>query len=497
MFRFFKYGSVKIISVVFLGIVLLVGTLVVHSYQLRVDSARNSQISRLDVIGQTVVSEIDVHELKKAIDQVVDEENGQSYSKRRLITTLNSISQLYKLKNPIRIIRVTEDDSVEVIASSTLQSVRQAPCHKDLLIESYFSGRKAQEHIYNEATIITSITQLRANDGKLLAGVQLTFPFQTVLDAEQSRLFDQVLLSILILSLLGILMFKSIISALHKAAVRESKLNLKKTIVEGKNHELTASIKYAQRLQSAFNPKKKVLQQSFHKFFSINIPKDIIGGDFFWFHDQPSMNLKVVVQADCTGHGVPGAMMGVLGNTLLAEIVGDYDVFDPAMILELMNRKLMNLLQQENAESLSDGMDIAVCVLNTETNKLTYAAANQSIIVVRDNELVQLRGDRNPIGGFHFELDRKFSNKKVDLKKNDKVYMYTDGYQDQFGGEYGKRLKRKGFHEIILATSANAFDQQRKLFLERFTNWKGAREQVDDVSLFGFEMGLFNKVCHL
>ncbi len=487
MFRFFKYGSVKIISVVFLGIVLLVGTLVVHSYQLRVKSARNAQISRLGVIGQTVVSEIEVSELKECLN-LPSEERERSMDMRQLVGTLNRISLLYQLKKPIRIIRVTEDDIVEVIASSYLQDVQQPQFHDELLIESYFSGKKAQEHIFDDSTSLTSIVQLRASDGELVAGVQLTFPFQQTINAEQSTLYNQIIWSIIILTLLGILMFRSIISALRKVAVRESKLHLKKTIVESKNHELTASINYAKRLQSAFYPKKKVLEKSFQNFFNINLPKDIIGGDFFWFHDQPSMNLKIVVQADCTGHGVPGAMMGVLGNTLLAEIVGDYDVFDPAMILELMNRKLMTLLQQENAESLSDGMDIAVCALNTSTNVLTYAAANQSIIVVRDNELVQLRGDRNPIGGFHFELDRKFSNKKVNLKKKDKIYMFTDGFQDQFGGEYGKRLKRKGFHDIILATSANVFTEQRKLFLERFTAWKGAREQVDDVSLFGFEI---------
>lgn len=488
MFRFFKYGSVKIISVVFFGIVLLVGTLVVHSYQLRIQSARKSQVSKLKAIGQSVISKIQSRDLTNAIVFDSADSSRTNSELKQVKELLSSVAEFHHLQEPIRIIHRTSEVELTVVASSSHHTVEPEYDISFPTTQNSELGSLANESVHGESITISTISNISNSSDQVLVGVQLISPFQSVLEIEQAKLYDQIIFSTAVLFLIGILMIKTMMATMHKEAVRENKLNLKNTIIERKNHDITASINYAKRLQSAFKPKDIVLQKSFSEFFSINMPKDIIGGDFFWFHDQPSMNLKVVVQADCTGHGVPGAMMSVLGNTLLAEIVIDYDVFDPATILELMNRKLMTLLHQENAESLSDGMDIAVCALNTKTNELTYAAANQSVILIRDNELIQLRGDRNPIGGFHFALDRKFSNKSVKLRRNDMVYMYTDGYQDQFGGEFGKRLKRRGFHNLLLATSANAFSQQRNILLEKFSDWKGAREQVDDVSLLGFEI---------
>ncbi|MFT4678967.1 MAG: serine phosphatase RsbU (regulator of sigma subunit) [Flavobacteriales bacterium] len=488
MLRFFKYGSVKIFCVVFFGIVVLVGTLIVHSFQLRIESVRKSHVAKLETIGRTVVNEIKAQKLFLTAGDHAFSDRKESPEKSRLNALLLHVAELHLLKEPIRLVLRNQEGDLAIISTASFDDIHSIDCANKSELEDSHLAILANTSMYDESKRLSSFTDILDENGKHVAAVQLSLPFQPVLDLERSRLYDQIGISAATLLLIGALMCKSIMATMRKEWVRESKLKLKNAIIERKNQDITASIKYAKRLQSAFKPKQSVLEKSFSKFFAINMPKDIIGGDFFWFHDQPSMDLKVVVQADCTGHGVPGAMMSVLGNTLLAEIVVDYDVFDPAMILELMNQKLMTLLNQENAESLSDGMDISVCALNTKTNELTYAAANLSVILIRDNELIQLRGDRNPIGGFHFELDRKFSNKTVSLKKNDQIYMYTDGYQDQFGGEFGKRLKRRGFHNLLLATSANSFSQQHDILLDKFTDWKGAREQVDDVSLLGFEI---------
>ncbi|MCB0761209.1 MAG: SpoIIE family protein phosphatase [Flavobacteriales bacterium] len=438
MKNFWRHGITKMVGVIFVGMTLAIVALISHGHQLRVDHEYTLRKEKMELVARALKYEIER-----------DHSNG-------------SIPGL-------------------------IESVRH---HLDLpaAISIHFDQSGPVHQIMQEEGQLTYNLELQSGHSANVPTIRINWPITSWLQEESDLVNLQIATSAFTLLFLAFFALRILLNSTHTERVKRNKFQLKSNLIEQKNQDLTASIQYARKLQSALKPDDRQLDSSFENFFNISLPRDIIGGDFFWFHDQPSANVKIAIQADCTGHGVPGAMMSVLGNTLLAEIVVDYDIYDPAMILELMNKKLMLLLKQDGVDTIADGMDISVFSLNTDTGKLTYAGANQSIVIVRNGEMIVIKGDRSPLGGFHFESRRKFTNRFIRTNPGDRIYMYTDGFKDQFGGEKGKRMKRKGFEELLLNTSQLPLAQQHEELLNSFSDWKGAREQVDDVSLVGFEL---------
>ena len=192
--------------------------------------------------------------------------------------------------------------------------------------------------------------------------------------------------------------------------------------------------------------------------------------------------------ADCTGHGVPGGFMSMLGTALLNEIINEKNIYEPADILDMLKLKIiMALRQSENASENKDGMDIALFQINLNTQELTFAGANNSLYLLRDEKLRELKGDKFPIG-FDGRNDKQFSQQKIKLEPDDLLYLFTDGYPDQFGGPQGKKFKYKPLEEKLIAISQRPMDEQRNALLSLHDNWKGNLEQVDDICVVGIRI---------
>ena len=273
--------------------------------------------------------------------------------------------------------------------------------------------------------------------------------------------------------------------------IQRDEIEKKKNNLQRKNEEVTHSIEYASRIQSALMPMVKHFYNSFSDHFILFKPRDIVSGDFYWITQK---NRKVfVTAADCTGHGVPGAFMSMLGISFLNEIVNEKDSNNSctaAEILDELRNMVKDSLHQTSDEGKSkDGMDMAFCIIDYEKEKIQYAGANNPLIIFRNNgEFEEIKADRMPIGIYLKKEEKPFTNHTIDFKQGDAFYMFSDGYPDQFGGPNDKKFKKKNLKNLLSDIYDRNMEEQHRLLDHNFEEWKGDRIQTDDVILLGFRM---------
>lgn len=288
--------------------------------------------------------------------------------------------------------------------------------------------------------------------------------------------------------------------------IARDELSLQKDVVEKqkeeiavKNKDLTDSIQYAKRIQQAILTSEPYLNEMFlpegqdPSYFVLYKPKDIVAGDFYWAFYTPC-NKAIWVAADSTGHGVPGAFMSMIGNSLLNEIVVEKSIYEPAEILNQMRIGIIKALGQGAASSekiqdgsvisMQDGMDAAVVVWNKQSNILNYAGANNSLWYIRNGILTELDPDAQPVG-YYGEFEKPFTTRELQLIKGDSIYTFTDGYADQFGGPNGKKFKYKTFKNLLISIQNETMSGQKEILSNTIEQWRGNLEQVDDICVFG------------
>jgi len=251
------------------------------------------------------------------------------------------------------------------------------------------------------------------------------------------------------------------------------------------NADVKASINYAERIQRSMLPEEPRLQEYFSDFFIYFKPRDIVSGDFYWF--RSIQNYLVIAAADCTGHGVPGAFMSMLGMSLLNEIINDMPIDSPNIILDKIRKKIKSALKQKGTlGEMRDGMDMALCVINTETHHLQFAGAHNPLYIIRNNELIHFKGDPQPLA--IYEREREFTLNSIDLQPNDCFYLFTDGYADQFGGTEGKKFMSKNFKDLILKIHKQPMKMQKLELEKNYKEWRNNMEQMDDLLVMGFRL---------
>jgi serine phosphatase RsbU (regulator of sigma subunit) len=250
-----------------------------------------------------------------------------------------------------------------------------------------------------------------------------------------------------------------------------------------KNNEITDSINYARRIQKAILPPENKLKSFFDEMFVLYLPKDIIAGDFYWLEKKDDFIYFAV--ADCTGHGVPGAMVSVICNNALNRSLFEFNIIYPADILNKCRDIIIKEFEGSD-EIIKDGMDISLGALNLKNLKLYWSGAHNPLVVIRNEEWIEYKANKFPVG-FYVE-NLPFVQHEIELKKDDLIYLFSDGYIDQFGGERGKKLKMKAFKGIIMQHHQQAVSIQKEMLKESFENWKNNYEQIDDVCVMGIKV---------
>lgn len=265
-----------------------------------------------------------------------------------------------------------------------------------------------------------------------------------------------------------------------EVVAQKEEVEKQKVLIEEKNKDIMDSIKYAKRIQDAILPNNDTIDQCFSDAFVLYKPKDIVSGDFYWIKEKEGKSLFAAV--DCTGHGVPGAFVSIIGNNGLNRAINEFKLVQPSLILDRLTMIVEEAFVQEGYD-VKDGMDMALCSLDREKGILQYAGANNPLYHVRDGKLHEVKADKQPIGSFD---DRKpYTNHELEVKEGDCIYILSDGYPDQFGGPRGKKFKYKPLKRILEKVGDQPMAEVHDMLNITFEEWRGDHEQIDDVCIIG------------
>jgi ligand-binding sensor domain-containing protein/serine phosphatase RsbU (regulator of sigma subunit) len=297
--------------------------------------------------------------------------------------------------------------------------------------------------------------------------------------------------SCLILAAIGVMLYikireKNLIEEKRileiKVAERTAEVVQKSMEIEEKNRDITASIRYAERIQRAMLPR----EDTFHDTFVLYMPKDIVSGDFYWMYDNGDQ--QFIAACDCTGHGVPGAFMSIIGHNSLNKVVREYGITRPGAILDQLNAEVVKALMQRNEETINDGMDMALIVFDRKKLSLEFAGAYNPLYVVRKGEIFTYKSDRFPIGMSSQHATKTFANQHIEIQPGDMLYMGSDGYADQFGHADAKKYKSGNVKKLLCGIWHLPVNEQRDRLRKEILDWKGDLQQVDDIMFIGIKI---------
>lgn len=265
------------------------------------------------------------------------------------------------------------------------------------------------------------------------------------------------------------------------------------------NTKITSSIRYASRIQKAMLPGEEIFSKYFSNSFILYKPKETVSGDFYWvseireqkpslFKSDPGDNKIVVAVVDCTGHGVPGAFMSMLGDAYLNQIINIQHIIEPAKILSELHKIIRKTLQQEFSEN-NDGMDLALCVIDRKEKTLKFSGAKNPLVYIQNGKMNRIQGDLMSIGGLQKETERVFKTHTIDITVKTTIFLYSDGFQDQFGGEFGRKYMAQPFRDLLLNNSTLDYVEQKERLQNELKLWRGKKhQQMDDITIIGFEI---------
>ncbi len=266
---------------------------------------------------------------------------------------------------------------------------------------------------------------------------------------------------------------------------RTSQLKREKDVIQQEKKELVDSINYAKRIQTALLPSVAMIEKLLGECFILFLPKDIVSGDFYWA--STSGEWVLFAGCDCTGHGVPGALMSIVCNNVLNRAVKEQGILQPSKILDKASELIAESIGSDS--EVKDGMDISLCAFNKSTRELYWAGANIPLWIVRESsayELLTFRPDKQPIGPLENRMP--YTNHKIEIQKGDILYLFSDGYADQFGGEHGKKVTRKKFKELLMQQRGVSLSEQHEHLLSFHNEYKGYTDQVDDILVMGIRV---------
>jgi serine phosphatase RsbU (regulator of sigma subunit) len=256
-------------------------------------------------------------------------------------------------------------------------------------------------------------------------------------------------------------------------------------IIDKKNQVLTDNLKCAHVIQKAFLPSHELFSQLFPYSMIISKPKEIVNGDFIWYYQNT--DFIIVAMVDCTGHGVPASLMSIIGNNLLNTIIREYGFNSPSKVLRSLDQLLKNEFEtSQDSQVFVEGMDIAICYISKK--EIIYSGALMPIVISSSGTCKLFKGNNYPLGGYIIKREKIFKDQTIPYKKGDRIYMFSDGFYDQFGGDHGKPMRLKNFIESIKQAQSIPILNQEKYFNDYLNNWMSNYDQIDDISLIGIEL---------
>jgi serine phosphatase RsbU (regulator of sigma subunit) len=479
--------SRKVLLVLYAGALVLGGLLIawVHTGELR--SLKEERYARLGGVTGTLAAQISGDRVKHLLEKY--DSRGMLLSTTQdawyyvLHQTLARSAKASGLEVPIQI--VVHDPAKQelqlVAASGTRAVLREryaGPCAGQLL--SYLQSDRIDGEQGTWGTNVASFDAIRNQRGAVVGVVIVEEPLDGLVAIARARLWRNIAGFALVFLVLGLVLYRSVGRMVQREEDARDQW-------QARHEGISDSIAYAGKIQDALIPRPERYREMFADHFILNRPKDVVSGDFHWYH-KISEDECLVAAADCTGHGLPGAMLAAIGCSLLNELVVQHPHSDPAELLGQLNERLIQALNQNGQRrGAGDGMDIALCRIDRSKRELLFAGAFRPLYWMHDRHLTVVNGDRKPIGGAQHDPHRKFTVHRIAYHPGDRLYLFSDGYVDQFGGPERQKFLTRRLSEMLLAGQQLDMTGQRAMLEQAFLEWKGQNDQVDDVFVMGLE----------
>lgn len=457
-----------------------------RSYNNQLDQYKEGELTRLNAIAVTLVEQLDGDALEAMLkhhpqrDQIANTTDDATYERAHRI--LRTAQQNNGIGTDIYTLHVEDDRLYFGITSGERPYYRHHWVTETAdYISAYATGGTIGPYIDEQGTWLSAFVPIQNSNGKTISVLQVDEQFDSFIARVHAVVFRELLIVLGIFIVVIVLLSRSVRMAMRKEELFKRRLEYHNRLIEQKNKDIIDSLHSAKAIQKSLLPGADLISKCFKHNALVFMPRDIVSGDFFWLHETE--RYIYVAVADCTGHGVPGALMSMIGQTTLNDIIALSSSLNCDELLCELNARVNKLVRHGS----SDGMDIGVCRFEKGRTNIQFAGANQLIYISGRDTSHFIRGDRQGING-HLKPEHTFTMHTIDLKAGDNVYLFSDGFQDQFGGEKGKKFMRKQLFTLLDKISGFNMAEQENIIKHTFQEWRGTLDQVDDVLIWGIQI---------
>ena len=487
----------SILITVFVAYVIIAGYFIANIYNLQINQAEKNLLKRLQSISNTLSVQMNGTMLKMLMEMYPERNDiyavNQDNYYRKQYEILRRAAELNEL--PTDIYTLTYDSLTDNFVFGVTSGENPYFRHvyadpPEELKKNYKNGGVVHAYEDENGVWLSAFSPVKDAEGEVSGVIQVDLPFQQFIADARMSLFKNVLFALVILTIVGGILYYFLKKILDEEESIKKDLEKSNIIIKKRNKDITDSIRYARKIQKTILPDQKHVNKHFPNSFVLYLPKDIVSGDFYYYrHFQMNGSSKHIIAAiDCTGHGVPGAFLSLLGNNLMNSIVGENPNRPANQILMELNKRLIDSFKRFSEERSTDGMDVALCVVDEAASKISFSGAFRPLFYIQNEELKVINGDKHPVGGDHYEYERKYTLHEIDCAKDDVFYIFSDGYVDQFGGANQKKFMTKNFKNLLLSVHKESLEEQFTTLKKAINDWKQDEEQVDDITVVGFRV---------
>lgn len=484
----------RLFLIIIAGKFLIASLFILNNYSSSKNQLENGVLTRLHCIAATTALQIDGDAHQTIIEKYKTKDALKSPLNDPLTlpiyTLLRDVKSANNLNTDIYTLFLDdhnhEDKIFMGIMSGNIQYFRHTYfSHPKELLENFQIGGKLPMYSDEHGSWLSAFAPIKNNKGETVAVIHADERFDVFAAQLKSILIRNILISIAIISIIAFVMLYIINRIVILDTQKTHRLELTYKQLQEQNKKVTDSINYAVRIQSSIVATPNDLSKLFPNSFMYYKPKDVVSGDFPWLMKKKDCVYIAVV--DCTGHGVPGAMLSFVGHFLLNEINGHSETLSPAEILTRLHRAVKKTLkQEEGGDSAHDGMDIGLCRINLKSNELEFSGAHRGLFIIQDNTINEIKGTRRGIGGTQYDkLNRSFINHKINLNSVQALYFFSDGFPDQIGGDESKKFGSKRTRLLLESLDHSNMSKVHTSIEESFESWKDQEPQLDDVLMIG------------
>ena len=492
--KIFQNATTRILAIIFMCIFAMAVFFVMFSYYNELSIYQQQELEKLHTVTRTLATQIHGDQHQLMYEQVTQKDGIKNTNDHPVYKEFHKILRNAYLKNHLNsplytvVYEPSEKHFRFVVTSDEKPYYRHEwkEFHK-VHLDSMQVGSVVEPYEDENGHWLSAFEPIYNSKGEVVALLQADTKFDEFIDKARYNIFKSSLITLCVIGLIAWYLVYSTKKILRQEEKLTNEVIESHKIIEQKNKDITDSIYYAKRIQEAILPHMENIQQHIRECFVLFQPRDIVSGDFYWYAD--SDDRIFIAAVDCTGHGVPGALMSMIGNTILTETIKAKGEKDPGKILDSLDKGINEAFNSRAGTTESrDGMDLALVAISKKFDHVEFAGAFRPLLHLRNNELVEVKANRFPIGGGSAYVKTEFTNNRLEIQPGDQLYMFSDGYPDQIGGDGSKKLMTKRFKDMLMANCHLPMKEQEQRLRKALQDWQGEHEQMDDILVIGLRI---------